>query len=225
MVIFRISIVNRSRWPNWFVHPMARWIAERAGIAWAYRLELPNASVWAGRGGYNGSRCRVPRKGYARDGKYPALITETRFKTLKQAHEVRSAMESWVYLVAHEMYHATGGARHKHRKGGRTNVYMMEYQCNEFANKCVEAFRAEWPALRDSMMHGLRMSRARRLRRTRRKQEQSEERGSHSFKMEHARAKLAEWEAKRARCETFISRYRRSIRSLNAAETRRAAKK
>lgn len=91
---------------------------------------------------------------------WPLTDKDRRFKWAA-VHSYRTRFEALIMLIAHEAYHATGGdpAKFTDRKTGKTNADLMEFRCNDFAMKTVEAARENWPALRPLIVAAMRRER------------------------------------------------------------------
>lgn len=211
----KLTIVNRSAWPDWFVRPLASWVAGRAGITWDFRLTLKAAvrpDYWRGRS-YGRRECNLT---YHRRG------TGTKVKDHRfgwgPAYSIRPGVEMLVYLMAHEMYHSTGGDPDKFRlPNGLTNRDLMEFRCNEFGATAVVALREEWPAFRSRLL----ASERRRRQRCRSVADRAEARQVQAkapdTRLVHKQALLARWETKAKRAETACRKLRRSIAAIERA--------
>jgi hypothetical protein len=117
----------------------------------------------------------------------------------------RTRMELLVALMAHEAYHATGGNRDVFRSSkGRIARADMEFQCNRFAMKTVEALRQEWPVLRSKIYRAMRQEREK-------KRSLGIRRRDPVGKLQHAMDQLSNWQRRRKLAETKIRKYRRRI--------------
>lgn len=212
----KLTIVNRSGWPDWFVKPVARWIAARAGIDRAYQLNLVgtrDTRRLAGRAWGHCSRVRVHRR-FSPHGGWPYTTKYWKYKW-SFTYQLHNRLEAFVDIVAHEMFHATGGHPSKFRKDGRTDVASMEMACERFSKATVEAFRVEWPALRAKCIAELRRDRDRRKAKVIAKSDPTP-------KLDRAAKNLANWQRKAKLAATKIKKYKQQVRYY---EGRVAAKK
>ncbi|MCC6323000.1 MAG: hypothetical protein IT438_16370 [Phycisphaerales bacterium] len=202
-----LTIVNRSQWPNWFVKPVCNWIVRRAGIDWDYQITLPsyaNTKDLCGRGWRQGQRSRINRR-IQPPGGWPWYRPYYPY-TWSAKREMRNRVEAFVHLIAHEAWHAID-----HHPDRQTD----EMNAERFGDECVEAFREWWPVARARIMAGLRADRQRRV--------LAKIGPTPDDKMAKAESMLAAWERKRDAAERRCAKYRRKIRALRAAQTRRAA--
>ncbi len=205
-----LSITNRSQWPDWFVKPVALWIRDRAGIAINYNLILPSYSkmhVFCGRGWSYKSRCRIHRRFTPTLG-WPYTDKYWRY-AWSFTHQLENRLEAFVHLVAHEMFHATGGSRAK----WGSDVQGMEMACQRFGRDTVLEFRKAWPAMKAKCKQKMRDSRQRQVKK---KQAKSDP----SMKFLDAQAAFERWNKKAKLAATKMKKYRRR---MNYYSTRAAA--
>jgi hypothetical protein len=144
----KLKIINRAKWPEWFVKPICRWIVRRAGVGKFrrdYTIELASfrrRDCFAGRAyGYK-QRTRINRRMHV-----PHVA---RYRDYKDAHAFRceTRMEAFVYIVAHEAYHDGAGRPDARRKinpnSDRRDKKWMEFNCEWFARDTVREFRKLW---------------------------------------------------------------------------------
>lgn len=220
------TIINRSKWPDWFVVPVCKWIVRQTGIDWAYTVTLraeptrnngwtnyiqgvgcreirKPANTYGGRGWHSGQRSWMSRR-------YRGQIRETRHKT-GQVCDAHGPVESFVWLIAHEARHAT--AENQRKFGGvlgRENRVNGEHDANEWANEVVRRFREWWPSARSRIMADMRERRRRAV--------LAKVGPSRAERIADARAMLAKWETKAKRAQTFAAKYRRRVAALERAE-------
>lgn len=151
-----VRVVNRSPWPDWFVRPVVAESCRRAGVPFKnrrgvvcpYVVEIGHTlfpSRWYGRGDHRGCwltcslRVRVPGR----------VHKDTRYKWSVPV-PLASAREVFVFLVAHEISHATLSHPLKFRdpKSGRYNVASCEHRANSFGAEMVAWYRANRSALK-----------------------------------------------------------------------------
>ena len=143
----KLTIINRSSWPDFFVRPICEWIIDRAGITWDYTITLPRVasrSMFAGRAGKRRQRTRINRRFRPHDAKWPYLTKYWRYKW-SPGYLLYCRLETFVDLVSHEACHATAGSPDKFIVNGRVNCARMEMTCERFSKATVEAFRIAWP--------------------------------------------------------------------------------
>lgn len=211
----KLTIINRSAWPDWFVRPLASWVASRAGITWDYTITLKKAvhpDYWRGIN-YGRRECNLTyhRRGTGSKGK------DRRFAS-GPVWDVKRGIPMLVYLMAHEMFHSTGGHPDNFRlENGQTNRESMEQRCNRFGAEAAAAFSVEWPAFRARLMA------AERRRRQRRHvlADRAEALRTPDARLATQWAKLARWETKAKRAETACRKLRRSIAALERAASRK----
>jgi len=231
-----IDIINRSAWPGWFLAPLCQWVAERAGIKPREIKGHDACRVPPGpRADYTITFKRAVRPSYWRGMNYGRRACNLTYhrrgtgcKTKDHrfqwgpTYDIRPGIEMLVYLMAHEMYHSTGGHPDLYRlPSGRTNRDLMEHRCNEFGAQTVAAFRAEWPEFRARLLSQLRAGLARRKRRVAVAADRAASVATPDARLDRKRALLKRWESKAKRAGTAIRKLRRSI----AAIERRAAAK
>jgi hypothetical protein len=233
-------IKNTSDWPDEFVRVVVPWILKAAGISrdkyYEAVIRAPRSSydpgwrklgsasrrLWWGRGGESGQTSYVGRHGYRQDE--VRVSTDSRMKHATP-HSLVGPLEVFVYLIAHEAYHATKGKPGKFLKNGKINAASMEWWCNHWAYQTVEKFREEWPTrLRPKVKAALRKKHnARRAKRRAadRVVAAREHRATDQYRLKLAQRHLRDWQRKRKLAATKIKKYREQIRHLD----RKAAKK
>lgn len=213
-------IKNRSGWPDWFAIPVARWVAHRAGIYKSnrhdYTLEIVNTKfkdTLCGRSyGYR-ARVRVHRRFTPRSGIFPYITKYWTYKwSMKYALNTR--IEAFVDIIAHEMFHSTGGRPALFRSEGRTDRQSMEMACERFSKETVEEFRKVWPGeLKERVKAELRRNQIRTI---------SVTKSNPDVKLQAALDKLAVWQKKLKLANTKIKKYKQQV---NYYQKRSAAKK
>ena len=213
-MVLALTIKNKSAWPDGFVRIVSRWIVKRAGIQWPYEIDLPATgkyrryrNSWHGRGWRHRQRSVMNRRNSC---SFPYTIKDQRFQW-SATHEVNNRLELWVYLIAHEAYHALPESRDRREPGSRKSQSRSsdEYKANEFANAAVAAFRVEWPkALKARTRRAIRADRDKAIRAKERK---ASARGPQT-RLARAQANMANWERKAKRARTAIKKYRRQVR-------------
>lgn len=206
-----LKIVNRSAWPDWFLEPVAKWIATKAGIAWGYRLTVRSTRdrhTWGGRGGSCSGSVKYHRRAVV------AWKKDSRFKW-GPSYDLRPGLEMFVFLIAHEIYHATGGHPDKFKlPNGRTNADLMEFRTSEWAVWLVGEFRREWPSFVRLFLSRKRRERARAVRRQERAAAISSAKSRPEARLADKLERLKRWESKAKRAQMAILKLRRSIRAL-----------
>ncbi len=190
----KITITNRSAWPDWALRILGPWIAKRAGIKWSYTILMrgTNRNIWRGRGGYWMQATTIARRYKPRDG-WPHTHREWRFKTVDQQMHFRSRLELLVFLLAHEAHHAVDDARGK----------VAEQDANDAGMRAVIALRDSWreywlPALR----YEARQARNR----------QAAAAPSAEKKMLHAQQLLASWQRRQKAAANKVKAYQKKVR-------------
>jgi len=217
----RLTITNRSAWPDWFMRPLCEWVAERAGITWDYKWLQRSTSLprnYGGRGGRRSGRAWYSRR------RCPPITADHRFQWSGK-FSMMPGLPSLVFLIAHEMYHATGGhpdkfsARTNAGLGGtRINRASMEERCNRFGRATAAAFVEEWwPMMKPRLLESLRRARARRHAKAERERAASAHRSSPDVRIADAERKLAEWERRVRLAENRAAKYRRRLAALRRA--------
>lgn len=224
----KLSIINRSLWADEFVNPVCQWIVDRAGITWSYEIVLRRGIVWHGTGGKRRQNSTIPRHylrktemRYAgqdhtlvgRKPLWPHAITDRRYK-YAIPHLVNNRVESFVYLIAHEACHANEGhPEHFKSKGGRTNTAYMEYKCNDFAMKTVEAFREVWKtSMKKQVQDAIRKYRNQRQNLKDKKIAIRMKKNSTEFKLEKAKTMLDLWQRKLKAATNKVRKYQRIVK-------------
>ncbi len=161
-----VRVANRSDWPTRFLEVIAKWVAkrERLGVDDDYEFVVRgtcDSTYCFGRAISDGQKIDFPRRFQPDDGRWPMTIRDRRYRWA-QEETYRSRVELLVSLMAHEAHHAAAGHPDNFRKNGRVNRASMEFRCNQAGMAAVEAFRAEWPALRKKIKRGLRRERRQR---------------------------------------------------------------
>ena len=213
----KLTIVNRSGWPDWFVQPVVQWIVRQTGITWHYTVTLPmykNVNCYAGRGWTTAQRTRINRRITDKGVRQQ----EHRFHT-GQVCNPQTRLEAFVFLVAHEARHATPFNQALFRVGTdgcRDNNVAGEHDANEWGNEMVERFRASWPSMKRLIL--------KRLRRRKVKTVLARIGPSRADKIAKNRAALARWERKAKLAQTWMSKYRRRIAALERHDRRAATR-
>lgn len=216
----KLTVINRSKWPEWFVRPVCRWIASRAEIKWEYTLTLvgcSDRSMLAGRGARRRSRVRIHRR-FKPSGGWPYMTKYWRYKWSRQ-YALHNRIEAFVDIVAHEMYHATGGHPDRFTRNGRCDDQSMEMACERFAEATVEAFRLEWASrLKPAAKAALRASRAK-------AKAIKKSRSDPSPKLTAAQKKLIEWQRRAKAAANRVKKYQRKVRYYEGRLAARAGQK
>lgn len=215
----RITITNRSAWPDWFVRPLVEWVADRAGITWDYAITLKSAvrpEYWRG---MNYGRCACNLTCHRRNTR--AKHKDHRFKW-SPTYDLKPGIEMLVYLMAHEMFHSTGGhPRHFLLPGGRTNRDLMEFKCNEFGAAAAKAFWEWWPGQRVRAMAKMRRARQRQAVAADRSERRDQERAAPDARIAKAEAMAVAWERKARLATNRAKKWRRRAGAIRAAAHRR----
>ena len=213
----RLKIVNRSKWPDGFLRVVCRWIGERAGVPPGYCFEFPSFADWhsyGGRGGDYGQRTRMNRRFMSSrkvGGKspWPYRFREDRFAWSAKDHLMANRIEAFVYLVAHEAYHSTGGHPKNFRvRPGRCDNASMEFRCNKFAWETVLAFRDAWPKLKTKVRAAMRAD----ADAVRRVKDRKATARSPDGKLVRVLANLSNWERKLKFAQNKVAGYKRKAR-------------
>lgn len=226
----KFSVFNRSNWPDYFVREVAEWVRARVGIDWPYHFYLKRAvrpDYWRGRA-YGSVEANM-----SIDRRCPCRETKDRRFKWAPVHKFNSALDVFVYLMAHEMHHATkeNKAWFKPKTpGGRRREAEAEYRTGQYAMQTVEAFRAEWPAIRGRLLKRLRAERSRAEKRFNLEAVRKElaKDNSNAAKQGHAIAKMDEWHDRMQHADRMYRKWKRKLSALQAAEKRKvkaAAKK
>lgn len=210
----RVTIRNRSDWPDEFANVVVPWVCAQAGIDRPYFVDLwPSSGHWSGRGGWDHQTTLIGRRYYKPDEVHEHK--DHRFKHHDE-HVMTGNIEAFVYIVAHEAFHATEGHPDKFTKNGRCDKVSMEWWCDHWAYRVVKKFRTEWPkTLRRQVASNFR--RSIRARRTRERQHlkrlaDAKHRLSDEYKLATARKLLKQWETKRKLASTKVRKYRQRVR-------------
>jgi hypothetical protein len=249
----QLAVINRSLWPTELIEILGTWIAERAGIRWSYTVCMKSGRNWHGLGGtrkqditshrhfrrYPGSEL-VPWRQTIRQFKklWPWTHKDHRYQWAVE-HTLDNRLESLVYLIAHEAYHATGGHPKNFRvlprgfilpgtnrppqpgielqraleRHGYTNNASMEFRCNQFGMETVVAFREVWRTeLKLKVVKAMRKARERRKAEKAKAANRRQAKSSPNLKLEAARKRLVVWQAKLKRAETAVKKYTRKVR-------------
>jgi hypothetical protein len=189
-----MKIVNRSQWPTWALKVLCRWVAARSDVPRRYTFTFRSTS----RGGWRGTGAKFwqtirlarryrPAKGWPMTSRY-----YTAGKTRSNFPEVthRTNLELLVGLMCHEARHSTT---------------HDEFLCEVAEVKGLEAFRLEWPIIRQRLKEARREHQALR-------QRHHEKRSDPSPKLESSMKLLAMWQRKAKLARTKIKKYERLIR-------------
>jgi len=211
-------IINKSRWPNPFVHSVVPWILKRAGITWSYTATIWNhKNSYSGCGSTYGQRthicrdflrnrgfriCRINSSESAQLG-FPYIWKDYRYSWAKE-YDLRSRVEVFIMVVAHEAYH---GVLFRTGKSGKRAD--NEFKCDDFAYNTVLAYRA---AEKDPLkvLHGLRRERQKLLK----EKDRVNYRKTPEYKLEVLQDHLKEWIRSKKTAETWIKTYTRKIKYL-----------
>lgn len=204
----KLEIINRSSWPDGFINIIAPWIIKRAGITSTYHITLRRATykrTWRGRCASHWQTLCCHRRVYR-----PNELVEN-----KDSRFVWSAEQKWsgpietlVFLMAHEAWHATGGHPRHFRNKGRTDAASMEYRCNKFGIEAVEAFRAEWPTLKLKVRREIQRLKCRKIKA---KASKAAKRGP-NHKLALAQSNLDNWNRKLRFAENKVKAYQRKVK-------------
>lgn len=230
-----IAVIDSCRWPSWFVRPVLEWLTRKVdfrvrGIVLTLRHteRLRHGHAGGCRATISTQRCPA--------GPWPKTESYWRYKWAERK-ELRNALEQFVHIVAHELRHLDRDNRGISRQG-------REHDADHWAFQRVDDFRRLWPDMRRKILEKHRTDRActkaREVKaaaakeaketkqrataeaRTAREKAQKAVDGTTEAKLEKAEAKLAEWLKRARHAETHAKKYRRKIRALHAAQTRKA---
>ena len=233
----KLIIENRSLWPDEFVNPVCEWIVARAQITWRYRILLKGGINWFGRGGKNEQRSQIHRHHHRAFGFfgghkkgtpyvnnkaiYPTEIKDPRFKW-SASHQIQNRLEHFVFLIAHEAYHASGGHPSLFKNpNGTTNADSMEFRCNDFGHQTVIAFREYWKTtLKAKVRAALRKSRDRVEAAKQQKVEAKMAKTDPNVKLTAAQQSLAMWEKKLKLAQTKVKKYQRLVKLYERLKTK-----
>lgn len=149
-------LVNNSQWPTPALEVITRWLTQRMGITWVYTVRLSNTRhrrfAWRGRGGKYSQWCFLNR----RWGKcWPYYNTYWK-ATPNVTYRFNTRFELLIFLLSHEAAHATVANPQQWIRdtGG------MEHCADATAYVILQAFRAEWPSIKRTIYHEMRVARA-----------------------------------------------------------------
>ncbi len=222
---YKMDIRDGCQWPPWFIDEVVRFVARRMEELPTFLIEVNGASYGAGGRAWFGSqfvRLRIARRGRIQCGDYRYRDGHASLNW----REIETRAQNIVYLVAHELRHLCECNRRIIRKGGesRRNLYGGELDANRHGIDAVVAWKAEWPKVRAVLTKRARKERERYRRermRFRRQNESKRRRNTTASKLQRAEQLLAKWERERERCDRKVAKYKRSIRSLRGAMTRK----
>ena len=229
----RVTVVNRSAWPDPFLRVVCQWVydvtfehATRAGyVREGFKAVFPDTvfasphgSAWLSeircviyrhyRRGAN-HRARQGRRGLrSTPGKYwPRDWRESRFKWGGSVN-LRSRVEMLVFLIAHEMRHATAENVAIRKAGGARGRSAMENDCNKCGAAVVARWRVERRAIMRRVKRAMVVARDKALLTAAIKRD----RKTPEYKLQRASANLARWEIEAKRVARFMAKYRRQVK-------------
>lgn len=132
---------NTSEFPDAWARPVCDWIASKLDIPDGSKEVIVRNTSRGGHGHAGGRRvvCSIQRRKFRRDWKYVGMAHDNPYKT-------DTALESFVFLAAHELYHVCPAGRSMYReqkaKGGHWRQ-AMEFRTQRAAWEVLLAYRAE----------------------------------------------------------------------------------
>lgn len=209
-----LKLKNTSAWPDWFAEAVMRWLLKNINPRCkTVSVNLRNTSKSRHGHAYYGSSftsCSVGRR--VPLSKFPYTDHYQRYVWARKI-EIKDRLELFVYLVAHEFRHLCKENQGISREGAEHDAeYWAEQRIREFKNGGV------WKEIRSKYIE-----KRRRARLKRRSKEAEPVQDPTVLKIDHARKKLEEWEAKRKRAETHCHKWQKKINRLNGALKRKKA--
>ena len=231
------EVINRSRWSDVFVKHVARFCAQKTGIAKRardvygeltfgsgginfrnrehhYSFTVQRATydhTYCGRGGVKKGRMMLHRRAYGASH-FPCDDGYWTYKWIGKK-PLHSMCEMFVMLMAHEMTHSTDGAIENFRvRGTRRNNYdraTCENHTHHRAHDIVEMYRKERKNIMRRVLAELRRERA--------KQKKKRRRSTTKEKRAKSQANLKRWERKLKLAKTKVAKYKRSVSACDRA--------
>jgi hypothetical protein len=229
------EVINRSRWSDVFVKHIARFCAQKTGIAKRastggelaflgrgkglgfrehhYSFTVQRATYTAtyrGLGGVKNGRMMLHRRAYGASH-FPCEDGYATYKWIGKK-PLHSMVEMFVMLMAHEMTHSTDGAINNFTLHGRRNNYdhaTCENHTHHRSHDIVEMYRKERKNIMRRVLAELRRERA--------KQKKKRRRSTTKEKRAKSQANLKRWERKLKLAKTKVAKYKRSVSACDRA--------
>lgn len=205
---------NTSDYPDEWAKPAIEWVAKFCGRTRPFNVEIRRGVTidGSGRAWTNRIFLRLNRRRPREQWK------DTRFRW-DQKRETRGALESFIWLAAHEMHHITDAGRMESRNLVRSSY---EFRANNAGTAAVEAYRAG-PA--KALLAAYRKAKRRERDKAARQRMSIEARrakeSSVDYRLTRIDEKLEAWGRKTKRAERAISKLRRQRSAIIAAQKRK----
>jgi hypothetical protein len=159
---------NRSKWPKPALQVIANWCARREGIQDAVlvfhgtgKKNYRSHVRWFGRAAYTIGFIRVklfrrynPRN--RRKGAWPYYETYSKaMPRVPRRYETR--LELLVAILSHEFHHLADDGNPKKNLG--VKISLIEHRCEVASSEAQEAFKREWPSIRERIYVAMRIDR------------------------------------------------------------------
>ena len=227
------EVINRSRWPDIFVKHIARFCAQKTGIAKRhrdggelsfmgrgkgigfrshhYKFTVQRATygqTYRGRGGVKAGRMLLHRRAYGASH-FPCEDGYATYKWIGKK-PLNSMIEMFVMLMAHEMTHSTDGAIENFydRRAGQYDRAGCENHTHHRGHAIVEMYRKDRVKI---------MRRIRAEMRKAREKAKAKKRPSTEEKRAKSQAYLTRWERKLKLATTKVAKYKRSVSACDRA--------
>lgn len=212
----KMTIVNRSKFPDPMLTTLVGWVAEQIGLTWECKIEFANVRNPSLRAGmcYGSRHCRIrfPVNFNSR-GKWPYRETYHRY-SWAPVYLYNNRLECLTHLVAHEMIHCVDARKGlwSRPKTRHDHVAGMEVETERRANAIVLKLREEFQVVKRKISAAMRRQRAA-ARRTkdRGRIRRASIKNSPEAKLARARANLAAWERRLKLAQTKVKKYRRRV--------------
>lgn len=225
---FYLYIENQSAWPDWFVNAVVKYslamlsdrVNDRPRCDRTIQIKSKLGSS-TGYATYKRINVNMSRKPLI-PTMYPYADGYSRYKWITK-RPVYSHAEMFVVFVAHEISHWYQASPYRVPKlpnGNDNNAKCESIACRESHRVLVAWRRDRFKVLRSALAKHRKKQKADRQRQLK-DENRRRLRNSTEFKLQQAEKKLAEWEMKERKAKRFQATYRRKIRSLNAAITRK----
>jgi len=208
---------NTSEFPDAWARPCVEWLLSRCewhGLPPFIQIQRGIQTGASGRAYRSHVFVRIRRRSPRRS------FRETRFKWDGQPHEVRNAAEAFVWILGHELHHASPLGQQEVRTLAHSSY---EYRANLAGDRAVEEYRAGAGAkLRHAYASTLRRTRVRDARRVAAAQAREARDSAPETRVAKLREQAARWQTKAKRAATALAKIRRRISAIESAALRAA---
>lgn len=212
----KLTINNRSKFPDVYVKYICTWLFKKVDnlkfkfLTYEIDLKHTNGS-WYGRGWdnyqksyfnrYIGQEYARLKKLHSQPVRWPHKIHDFRYSHA-ETHIVNNRTEEFIYLIAHEMYHAIS----KFRKS------RGEFLANDYAYKMVKEWRKEKYNVWDKIKTLLRKEVKRKKEKIRKEKEKKILKRNPATKLQLMQKHYENWQKKQKHCSNMMKKYRQKVK-------------